>query len=459
MAIHTGEAETRDGDYFGRTVNRASRLRSVAHGGQILLSSAAADLVVDALPDDTSLIDLGFRELRDLARGEQVFALSHPALERVESTPTTRSGRSTSASSPRSPRRSPVPASRRRRARPITAPVVQSSPRTGPIARPHLPFPPALESVRSPSFIGRGTEVNHLRDAWSAAREGERRLLLIAGEPGIGKTQLAIEIAHEAYNDGAVVLHGRCDDGLQVPFQPFATALRQSIEDAEAVGAIPVLGRLAGELVRLVPDVAPLPLDLAPPIHADPETEQYRLFDAVSQWLQALAQESPVVLVLDDLHWATRPTLHLLRHVFRSTEPARLLLLGTYRDTEVGRGHPLTELLADLHRVPGLDRHVLTGLREYDVVDLLDAFAGHSLGRPAPSWPTWCTHSPTATRSSCASCNDTSSRPARSSRSRRGDGRFTRRRSSACPRACARSSAGASPACRKRRAPRSSSRP
>ena len=88
------------------------------------------------------------------------------------------------------------------------------------------------------------------------------------------------------------------------------------------------------------------------------------------------------MLVLDDLHWATRPTLHLLRHVFRSSGPSRLLLLGTYRDTEVGRGHPLSELLADLHRVPGLDRHVLTGLREYDVVDLLDAFAGHSLEGP-----------------------------------------------------------------------------
>src|SRR4051794_12701108 len=84
MAIHTGEAETRDGDYFGRTVNRASRLRSVARGGQILLSSAAADLVVDALPDSCGLVDLGFHELRDLARGEQVFALSHPALEPVD---------------------------------------------------------------------------------------------------------------------------------------------------------------------------------------------------------------------------------------------------------------------------------------------------------------------------------------------------------------------------------------
>jgi len=386
MAIHTGEAETRDGDYFGRTVNRASRLRSVAHGGQVLLSSAAADLVVDALPDDTSLIDLGFHELRDLARGEQVFALSHPALDLVE--PAARPA--IDPITPVLPAPQVIPEAAGLApdeavsaiTQPITAPVVQAHASPVPAVSSHLPFPAALESVRSPTFVGRGTEVSHLRDAWIAARDGERRLVLIAGEPGIGKTQLAIEIAHDAHSDGAVVLHGRCDDGLQVPFQPFATALRQSIDDAEAVGAVPVLGRLAGELVRLVPDVAPLPIDVAPPIHADPETEQYRLFDAVSQWLQALAQESPVVLLLEDLHWATRPTLHLLRHVFRSTEPARLLLLGTYRDTELGRGHPLTELLADLHRVPGLEREVLSGLREYDVVDLLDAFAGHSLGLP-----------------------------------------------------------------------------
>ena len=88
MAIHTGEAETRDGDYFGRTVNRAARLRSIADGGQVVLSSAAADLVVDALPEGAGLIDLGFHELRDLARGEQVFVLAHPALERVDSMPT-----------------------------------------------------------------------------------------------------------------------------------------------------------------------------------------------------------------------------------------------------------------------------------------------------------------------------------------------------------------------------------
>jgi predicted ATPase/class 3 adenylate cyclase len=397
MALHTGEAETRDGDYFGRTVNRASRLRSVASGGQILLSSAAADLVVDALPDDSSLIDLGFHELRDLARGEQVFALSHPALVPVRERVAPASAGSVSPRTPAMPLTpvAPVgaPAAARARAAdlrdvaPVTGPI--TNPITAPTTRPphvaghqRAPFPPALSSVRSPSFVGRGTELNDARETWAAARRGERRMLLLAGEPGVGKTQLAIELAHEAYLDGALVLHGRCDDGLQVPFQPFASALRQSIEDAEAVGAVPTLGRLAGELVRLVPDIGPLPIELAPPIHADPETEQYRLFDAVSQWLHAAAQEAPVVFVLDDLHWATRPTLHLLRHVFRSTEPTRLLLLCSYRDTEVERGHPLTELLADLAQVPGLQRQQLAGLREYDIVDLLDAFAGHSLGQP-----------------------------------------------------------------------------
>ena len=380
MAIHTGEAETRDGDYFGRTVNRASRLRAIAHGGQVLLSSAAADLVVDALPEDCGLVDLGFQELRDLSRGEQVFALSHRDLERfdapVPASPVTPIA-ATPAPAVLPPEERPAPA-------PTTGPLTGGldsrlvAPRTGPIG-PRLPFPPALASLRGPSFVGRGTETSQLRAAWLAANEGHRNLVLLAGEPGIGKTQLAIELATEAYAEGALVLHGRCDEGLQVPFQPFATALRQAIEDAESIGRAPILGRLGGELVRLVPDVA-LPIDVSPPIHADPETEQYRLFDAVSQWLHALTAEQPAVFVLDDLHWATRPTLHLLRHVFRSTESARLLLMATYRDTEVGRGHPLSELLADLHRVPGLERHVLTGLREYDIVDVLDAFAGHSLG-------------------------------------------------------------------------------
>ena len=409
VAIHSGEAETRDGDYFGRTVNRASRLRSVAHGGQVLLSSAAADLVVDALPEGATLIDLGFRELRDLARGEQVFALSHPTLPPVDVPseppsvlpPLAPFGATPTQPVPRSTRIEPAARDvyqfpSRLDDEPPVEPVAVDAPTRPPglAARPsgpssparsapstlRLPLPPALTTARTATFVGRHAELDRMLDAWHRTRTGERRLVLLTGEPGIGKTQLAIELAAAAHADGATVLHGRCDDGLQVPYQPFAAALAQVLDDAQALGATPPLGRLAGELVRLAPDVAALVPGLPPPLRADPETEQYRLFDAVSLWLQAMAETGPVVLVLDDLHWATRPTLHLLRHVLRTSEPTPLFVVGTYRDTELGRGHPLTELLADLHRLPGMDRIVIDGLDEDEVVALLDAGAGHDLG-------------------------------------------------------------------------------
>src|SRR4029450_5264388 len=79
---------------------------------------------------------------------------------------------------------------------------------------------------------------------------------------------------------------------------------------------------------------------LPPPLEADPESEQYRLFDAVASWLTMLSAEQPVVLVLDDLHWATKPTLLMVRHVVRTTDPARLLLVVTYRETDIGAEHP-----------------------------------------------------------------------------------------------------------------------
>ena len=90
--------------------------------------------------------------------------------------------------------------------------------------------------------------------------------------------------------------------------------------------------------------------DLPDPLRSDPETERYRLFDAVASWLAEASTESPLLLVLDDLHWAAKPTVLLLRHVLRSSEPLRMLVVGTYRDTDIGRGHPLTEFLADLRR-------------------------------------------------------------------------------------------------------------
>ncbi|MGH9008861.1 MAG: ATP-binding protein, partial [Acidimicrobiia bacterium] len=139
------------------------------------------------------------------------------------------------------------------------------------------------------------------------------------------------------------------------------------------------LGRRAGELVRIYPDLADRLRGLAPPLRSDPETERYRLFEAVAAWLATASSDQPMLLVLDDLQWATKPTLLLLRHVMRSAGPRHLLVLGIYRDTELRHDHPLTELLADFRRQPGAERLALSGLDEADVIRFMTQAAGHEL--------------------------------------------------------------------------------
>jgi predicted ATPase len=358
MAIHTGEAELREREYYGTAVIRARRLRSTADAGQVILSGAAADLVSEALPVGASLADLGMRELRELSRAERVFALEHadlgdwPVGVRV------------------GPARAPAATSDASHPPTVAAPA--------PIAA--VGLPPGLAAARAPVFVGRQRELDVLMHAWKDACAGRRRVILLTGEPGSGKTQLSAEAAARAQEGGGSILFGRNDEGLQVPFQPFAEALRQAVNDAAGIGRRPVLGRMAGELIRLVPDLAAQVPGLPPPLQADPQTEQFRMFEAVASWLREASVVHPLVLVLGELQWATPPTLHLLRHVVRAAETASLLVIGTFRDSEVGRSHPLAELLADAHRVPGVDELHLTGLDVSEVVELIERAAGHSLG-------------------------------------------------------------------------------
>jgi class 3 adenylate cyclase len=238
---------------------------------------------------------------------------------------------------------------------------------------------PALLTDAGRVFVGREAEVERLGQLWKLAVAGGPRLALLAGEPGIGKTRLAAELAKAAHAEGAVVLVGRCDEDLGVPYQPFVEALRQVVDlmlPGELAGR---LGRYAGELVRLVPELADRVPGLPAPLRSDPETERYRLFDATAAWLGAVSADDPVLVVLDDLQWATKPTLLLLRHVIRSTEPTGLLVLGTYRDSELGHDHPLVELLADLRRQGGVERLSLTGLDSSGVAAFMEQAAGHSL--------------------------------------------------------------------------------
>jgi tetratricopeptide (TPR) repeat protein len=223
--------------------------------------------------------------------------------------------------------------------------------------------------------VGREDELSRLRQLWKNVEGGERHVVFVGGEPGVGKTRLATELARGLYDDGAVVLAGRCDEELGVPYQPFVEALRHYVRHA----ADPRLGRHAGELARLVPEVADAVPGLAAPLRSDPDTERYRLFDAVAAWLADISVDGPVLLVLDDLQWAAKPTLLLLRHVARSPEPARVLVVATYRDSDVGRRHPLAELLADVPRLEGAERLPLLGLDVAGVLAYLEESAGHVL--------------------------------------------------------------------------------
>lgn len=233
---------------------------------------------------------------------------------------------------------------------------------------------PTLLAERGGVFVGRGGELARLASVWDAAGAPGARLVLIAGEPGVGKTRLAAELADRATHD-APVLAGRCDEDLGVPYQPFVEALRDHVARGTPATLRTGLGRWAGELTRLVPEIAEVLDDLDPPIRADPETERHRLFEAVASWLAAAGDGGRVLLLLDDLHWAPRPTLQLLRHVTRSPLTAAVVVVATYRDTETGRGHPLTALLADLRRQPGVERMHLDGLGEAAVAELLHGAA------------------------------------------------------------------------------------
>jgi class 3 adenylate cyclase len=237
--------------------------------------------------------------------------------------------------------------------------------------------PPLLLRAGRTAFVGRRQVVALLQEHLERALGGDSRSVLLAGEPGIGKTRTAAELAGRAADAGAVVLYGRCDEGLQAPYQPFVEALEAYARRARE----PRLGRLARELTRLVPELPDLLPGIGAPLLSDPRTEEYRLHEAVAAWLADASSEEGLVLVLDDLHWADAATLSLLVHVLRTLShvPSRVLVVGTYRDTEPDVEAGLGGLLAEVRRTPGSDRVTLEGLDEADVVELLTVDAGHEL--------------------------------------------------------------------------------
>lgn len=208
--------------------------------------------------------------------------------------------------------------------------------------------PAALGRRPETDFVGRGAELDRLRGTWGGLQmHGGRRVALVGGEPGIGKTRLAYEFGSTMVRDGATVLLGRCSKEPLAPFEPFAEALRQ-----------------AGAAEALQPG------------DGDDAGARHRLFDAVDAVLAELASSAPLLLILDDLQWADRGTLLLLSFLLRSDRPGPLLVIGVYRDTELGRRSPLTAALAELQRAGAVDRLRLRGLAEADVAALARSLLG-----------------------------------------------------------------------------------
>ena len=232
------------------------------------------------------------------------------------------------------------------------------------------------------TFVGRDAELAQLRTVFDAASVGNGGVILLAGEPGIGKTALWGQLAHYVSTCGGSTLVGHCfeETALSVPYLAFVEAMRAHVATRDDEGLNSDLAGGAAEVARIVPQVADrAQVDLRAPI--DAQEDRWRLQQAVATFLRNAASSRPIVLILEDLHWANPGTLDLLLHVARNLESGRLLLLGTYRDTEVSPGHPLNSTLAELRRQRNFLRITLRGLAVEQVHQMYKAIRGQQVSR------------------------------------------------------------------------------
>ncbi len=324
VGVAVGDADVDDGDYFGVPVVQAARLCAAADGDEILISEMVRVLAG--------------------ARGgfsvEPVGELSLKGLDEALST---------------------------------------CRVRWEPLASEAPPLPPRLATSSSDTFVGRRVEHEQLQVAWKqTAADAERRVVLLSGEPGIGKTTLTARFAAEVHDTGAPVVYGRCDEDLGVPYQPWIEALRDLVTNAPDDVLAAHVADSGAHLARLVPELADR-VEVSAPSGGDSDAERFVLFGSVADLLERLTLDEPVLLVLDDLHWADRQSVQLLRHVVTCGRPMQLLVLGTFRDSDVSSGDPIAELLPVLHREQGVERVGLVGLGDGELLEMLEDLGGQTM--------------------------------------------------------------------------------
>ena len=309
IGIHSGEAMRREEGYFGTAVVIARRLCDRAEPGQILCSAMVANLL-------SSRHAFTFRELGALRLKGII--------------------------------------------EPIDACEVQYE-RNDPVAL-----------LNRTPFVGRAPQMERLLAKLELASNGHGAVAMLVGEPGIGKTRLLEEFSDVARQRNTIVLRGACYDGeFQRPYGPFAEVIGAYAHAASLGDLKKVVGHSASTIARIAPGLRHYLGEIPEPPALNKDEERFRLMDAVAQSLISIAQTAPLVLILDDLHWADRGTVAMLNHVGHFVASNPILMLGAYRDSEVGRLHPLSAALAAIRRTRDFEHIALEGLGSGDVGELL----------------------------------------------------------------------------------------
>jgi class 3 adenylate cyclase/DNA-binding CsgD family transcriptional regulator len=319
IGINLGDVILDEGDIYGDGVNLAARLEGLAEPGEICVSSVVRDQVRDRL--DISFEDRGVQQVKNIARPVHVF--------RIQIT-----GHASASARPKG-----VEAGR-------------------------------VEAVIAPTdtFVGRQRELAVLRGAFEQTCAGRGRIVMLAGEPGIGKTRTAQELTVYATEREAAVLWGRCpEESGAPPYWPWVQIIRAALQDAD-LGFLGGLGAAAADIADIVPEIRGRMPGLEPPAPiGDPAEARFRMFESIRQFLTSLGGHRNLLMVLDDLHWADAPSLRLLEFLAPELARTRILLVGTYRATELSRRHPLSNTLGALARAPNFARVNLTGLNDEEV--------------------------------------------------------------------------------------------
>ena len=231
-------------------------------------------------------------------------------------------------------------------------------------------------------MVGREAERAELVRHLDAALSGRGGVVLIGGEPGIGKTRLTEDLLAEARRRGATGLVGHCYEMQgSPPYVPFVEILERTARVVPPGALRRLLGDDAPEVARLMPELRRMFTDIPPPIEMPAEQQRWYFFNAYSAFVDRSCRLAPIVAVFEDLHWADEPTLQLLLHVAQTASSMPLLIIGTYRDVELEVTRPFAKVLESLLRQRLATRMALRRLPASGVDALLEAMSG----RPAPA--------------------------------------------------------------------------